>query len=104
MVIDPGEQEVEDRASCWTRTSTSPCASRRARAGDTAFRAEIGAPAVRELLKKLDIKKLAEELRASVATETSQHRKKQMLKRLKIVDAFLCSGDTGRHGATTRRG
>ena len=32
---------------------------------------------------------------AGVATETSQHRKKQMLKRLKIVDAFLSSGDSG---------
>ena len=36
---------------------------------------------------------LAEELRSSVASETSQHRKKQMLKRLKIVDAFLYSGE-----------
>ena len=41
------------------------------------------------------MKQLAEELRAGVATETSQHRKKQMLKRLKIVDAFLSSGDSG---------
>src|SRR5437870_2011845 len=31
----------------------------------------------------------------SVATETSQHRKKQMLKRLKIVDAFRNSGNAG---------
>ena len=30
-----------------------------------------------------------------MASETSQHRKKQMLKRLKIVDAFLTSGDYG---------
>ena len=30
-----------------------------------------------------------------MASETSQHRKKQMLKRLKIVDAFLSSGDSG---------
>jgi DNA-directed RNA polymerase subunit beta' len=32
-------------------------------------------------------------LRKSVLTETSQHRKKQTLKRLKIVDAFRNSGD-----------
>jgi DNA-directed RNA polymerase subunit beta' len=50
---------------------------------------------VRELLNRIDVKKLAEELRGSVATETSQHRKKQMLKRLKIVDAFLTSGENG---------
>ena len=63
--------------------------------GDAAFRADIGAPAVRELLNRIDIKKLADELRSSVARETSQHRKKQMLKRLKIVDAFLTSGAAG---------
>jgi DNA-directed RNA polymerase subunit beta' len=63
--------------------------------GDTDFHADIGAPAVRELLNALDIKTLSQELRAKVATETSQHRKKQMLKRLKIVDAFLNSGDSG---------
>ena len=44
---------------------------------------------------RLDIKKLADELRGSIAHETSQHRKKQTLKRLKIVDAFLSSGDQG---------
>ena len=50
---------------------------------------------MRELLKKLDVDKITEELRAAVVTETSQHRKKQMLKRLKIVDAFRTSGDGG---------
>jgi len=38
-----------------------------------------------------------------VATETSQHRKKQMLKRLKIVAAFLYSGES-QICPTTRRG
>ena len=65
---------------------------------DTGFRADIGAPAVRALLEKIDIKKLAEELRSGVANETSQHRKKQMLKRLKIVDAFLYSGEAQDQG------
>ena len=63
--------------------------------GDEEFSADIGAPAVRELLSRLNIKQLAQDLRASVATETSQHRKKQTLKRLKIVDAFLNSGESG---------
>ncbi|MEQ1693863.1 MAG: DNA-directed RNA polymerase subunit beta', partial [Gemmatimonas sp.] len=63
--------------------------------GDVAFQCDIGAPAVRELLKRLDVDKVADELRASVVGETSQHRKKQMLKRLKIVDAFRTSGEGG---------
>src|SRR3989441_11088320 len=33
--------------------------------------------------------------RSAVAGETSQHRKKQQLKRLKIVDAFRNSGNAG---------
>jgi DNA-directed RNA polymerase subunit beta' len=63
--------------------------------GDNAFFADIGAPAVRELLKRIDVDKVAEELRAGLVDEGSQHRKKQMLKRLKVVDAFRNSGDSG---------
>jgi DNA-directed RNA polymerase subunit beta' len=91
IVLEVGKQEVEEKQLL----DEDEYLALRIKArdeGDTTFRAEIGAPAVRELLKRIDIKTLAEELRASVAVETSQHRKKQMLKRLKIVDAFLCSG------------
>src|SRR5512145_2929599 len=81
IVIQPGKQEVE--------------ANQLLDEEDPEFQADIGAPAVRKLLERLDVRQLAEELRSGVATETSQHRKKQMLKRLKIVDAFLSSGDSG---------
>src|SRR5688500_13868685 len=94
IVIDPGKQEVEENQLL----DEDEYLTLRAKArdeGDTTFRADIGAPAVRELLGRLDIRRLADELRSGVATETSQHRKKQMLKRLKIVDAFLSSGDSG---------
>jgi len=50
---------------------------------------------VRSLLERLNVDKLADELREAVAGETSQHRKKQQLKRLKIVDAFRNSGNAG---------
>jgi DNA-directed RNA polymerase subunit beta' len=94
VVIDPGKQEVElnqllDEDEYLTLRIKAK------EEGDTAFRADIGAPAVRTLLERIDVRKLADELRASVANETSQHRKKQTLKRLKIVDAFLSSGDQG---------
>jgi DNA-directed RNA polymerase subunit beta' len=62
--------------------------------GDEEFRAEIGADGVRTLLRMLDVDVLAEELRAQVATETSQHRKKLVLKRLKVIDAIRNSGAT----------
>src|SRR5687767_6799901 len=94
VVLEPGEQDVEMNQLLDEDEYLTLRAKAREE-GDAAFRADIGAPAVRELLGRLDIKKLADVLRAGVATETSQHRKKQMLKRLKIVDAFLCSGDSG---------
>ena len=94
IVIEPGKQEVEANQLLDEEEYLTLRAKAREE-GDTEFRADIGAPAVRKLLERLDVRQLAEELRSGVATETSQHRKKQMLKRLKIVDAFLSSGDSG---------
>ncbi|HEY0155530.1 MAG TPA: DNA-directed RNA polymerase subunit beta' [Longimicrobium sp.] len=62
--------------------------------GDADFAADIGADAVRNLLRQIDVDSLAESLRAQVATETSQHRKKMVLKRLKVIDAIRASGAT----------
>ncbi|MFO7893870.1 MAG: DNA-directed RNA polymerase subunit beta' [Longimicrobiales bacterium] len=76
---------------------------------DSNFMAEIGAEAVRTMLGNLDdptrkvkdmnkdgkgLDRLADWLRHEVATETSQHRKKKKLKRLKVVDAIRNSGET----------
>ncbi len=94
IVLEPGKQDVEENQLLDEEEYLTLRAKAREE-GDNAFKADIGAPAVRELLGRLDIRQLAEELRAGVANETSQHRKKQMLKRLKIVDAFLSSGDSG---------
>src|ERR671923_6572 len=94
IVIQPGKQEVEANQLLDEEEYLTLRAKAREE-GDTEFLADIGAPAVRKLLERLDVRQLAEELRSGVATETSQHRKKQMLKRLKIVDAFLSSGDSG---------
>ncbi len=93
VVIDPGEQEVKERELLDEETYLELRAKAKAEK-DTAFNADIGAPAVRELLNRLDVDKLSEDLRKGIVDETSQHRKKQMLKRLKILDAFRNSGDT----------
>src|SRR5918999_185321 len=94
IVIEPGKQDVEEN-QLLDEDEYLNLRTKAREEGDTAFKADIGAPALRGLLSRIDIRQLAEELRAGVATETSQHRKKQMLKRLKIVDAFLSSGDSG---------
>lgn len=57
------------------------------------FRAEMGAGAIRELLKEIDLDELSTELRARVRVETSAQRKRETLKRLKLVEAFRASGN-----------
>jgi DNA-directed RNA polymerase subunit beta' len=94
VVIDKGAQEVENN-QLLDEDEYITLRTKARDEGDAAFLADIGAPAVRELLRRIDVTKVADELRASVVTETSQHRKKMLLKRLKIVDAFRNSGDQG---------
>lgn len=52
------------------------------------FIAKMGAEGVYDLLKEIDIPALAKELRVSMANETSQQRKADMLKRLNVVKWF----------------
>ena len=56
-------------------------------AGKT-FDARMGAEAVRELLSKIDIEEMAVTLRAQAKVETSVQRKKDVLKRLRIIESF----------------
>ena len=58
------------------------------------FKGGMGAEAVRELLRSVDLDKEAEELRATVVSEEAQkQRKEKAVKRLEIVDAFLKGGN-----------
>jgi DNA-directed RNA polymerase subunit beta' len=52
------------------------------------FVAKMGAEAIEALLKKVNLDDLAKELKESSINESSQQRKSQALKRLKIVNAF----------------
>src|SRR2546422_636251 len=96
VVIDPGKQEVQDKElldedrylELRTKAKTE---------GDAGFKADIGSPAVRALLERINVDKLADELRDAVATETSPHRKKRMLQ--EAVDALF---DNGRRSKAIR--
>ena len=57
------------------------------------FRAGMGAEAIREVLKKINVPELANQLRARMTKETSQQNRKKITKRLRIVEAFLNSGN-----------
>ena len=52
------------------------------------FQAGIGAEAIRELLKKIELEPLAVELRAKILATSSAGLKKKLTKRLRIVEAF----------------
>ncbi len=52
------------------------------------FIAKMGAEAVKELLERLDLDALSYQLRHQAANETSQQRKSEALKRLRVVEAF----------------
>ena len=93
VVIDPGKQEEVQVNELLEEEKYLELQDKADAEGDKEFLADIGAAAVREMLNRLNIDKLAVELRASVENETSQHRKKQTLKRLKIIDAFRNSGN-----------
>jgi DNA-directed RNA polymerase subunit beta' len=56
------------------------------------FVAGIGAEAMRECLKKIEIEDLTRKLREEMRDATSDAKKKKLARRLKVVDAFRASG------------
>ena len=56
--------------------------------GEGAFEAGMGAEAVRKLLLSLDLVTLSQELREELATTGSKQKKKDLVNRLKIVEAI----------------
>jgi DNA-directed RNA polymerase subunit beta' len=52
------------------------------------FVAKIGGDAVRTLLKNVNIETLSKELRTQLKDETSQQKKAELLKRLRIIESF----------------
>lgn len=52
------------------------------------FIAKMGAEALEDLLKRIDLDQLSYDLRDKASNETSQQRKNEALKRLQVVEAF----------------
>jgi DNA-directed RNA polymerase subunit beta' len=57
------------------------------------FRADMGAEAFYDILKRIDLDKLAEELWVELRTSKSKQKRKKATKRLKVVEAFRRSGN-----------
>ena len=56
------------------------------------FKAEMGASAVRKLLRDVDLNKLMVELEEQMQNTRSKQNRKKIAKRMKVVDGFLASG------------
>src|ERR671918_1400512 len=88
VVIDPGDTELSEQELL----TEERFREMRDKYGEEAFQAKMGAEAIKELLSRIDVDELAEELRTIMKTDSSQIRRLKAAKRLKVVDAFRKSG------------
>src|SRR6201991_2009710 len=83
VVIDPGETDLKQNQLLTEEQF------RKAREDyGVKFRAHMGAEAIKELLKRVNVEKLAGELREKMRAEPSAQKKLKYAKRLKVVDSF----------------
>ena len=61
--------------------------------GADAFTANIGAEAIRDMLAAIDLEATAEQLREELKEATGELKPKKIIKRLKIVESFIESGN-----------
>jgi len=89
VVIEPGLTPLKDR----TLLSEDEYYKAQDDYGEDSFTAKIGAEAIRDLLMAIDLVKLRDQLRADIAASNGGEKPKQMVKRLKVVEAFIDSGN-----------
>ena len=89
VVLEPGLTPLQDRQLL----SEEDYLKAQDEYGADSFTAMIGAEAIREMLKSLDLEKLAADLRVEIAESTSELKPKKLAKRLKLIEAFIQSGN-----------
>jgi DNA-directed RNA polymerase subunit beta' len=83
VVVDAGDTELKDKQLL----SEEQYRQERETWGFR-FKAQMGAEAIKELLRRVNVDRLAEELREKMRSETSVQKKLKFAKRLKVVGAF----------------
>ncbi|MDQ3169359.1 MAG: DNA-directed RNA polymerase subunit beta', partial [Acidobacteriota bacterium] len=89
VVVDPGETKLVQNQLL----TEDQFRKAREEHGYSKFKAQMGAEAIKELLKRVSVDKLAVEMREKMRTETSAQKKLKHAKRLKVVDAFRKSSN-----------
>ncbi len=88
VVLDPGEAALKERQL----VSEDDLRKYREEYGQD-FRVGMGAEAIKELLKRVNVEKLGDELRKKMRTDPSLQKRLRYAKRLRVVDAFRKSGN-----------
>jgi len=65
--------------------------------GEFTFTAGIGAEAIKEMLKNVDLLAEKAKLRAELSEATSDAKRKKIVKRLKVIETFVDSGNKPEH-------
>ncbi len=88
VVVDPGEAPVKEK-----ELLTEDRYRELQQEFSGKFRAGMGAEAIKELLKRVDIENLSVVLREKMKSDPSQQKRIKYAKRLKVVEAFRKSGN-----------
>ena len=86
VVVEPGDTPLQEKQLL----SEMEYREAQEKYGDS-FTARIGAEAVRDLMKKIDLEKTLQELDAQMETTRSKQNRKKLSKRMKVLEGFLTS-------------
>ena len=86
MVIEPGDTPLKEGQTL----SDQEKADAESKYGDS-FKAEMGAEAIRKMLRKLDLDKLMIDLEEQMENTRSKQTRKKITKRMKVVEGFRSS-------------
>ncbi len=89
IVIDPGLTPLKERQLL----TEDEYLRAQDEYGQDTFTAMIGAEAIREILKAMNLEQIAAQLRQEIAEATTELKPKKLAKRLKIIEAFQNSGN-----------
>ena len=89
IVLDPGLTPLKDRQLL----NEEEYLRAQDEYGQDSFNAMIGAEAIREILKTMDLPKIAAQLLVEISECTTELKPKKLAKRLKIIEAFINSGN-----------
>ena len=89
IVLEPGVSKFKERQLLTEEMYTQAIEE----FGQDSFTAGIGAEAIREILSNMDLVQIQADLRQEIAEATTELKPKKLGKRLKVIEAFLESGN-----------